>query len=155
MPIVSKTCKQLAGTRRSWLPCTKAGPGLKGHREEETWSTAEEIGRRTWDKSVQIWGARVLSLVYWRLDQQNEALEWNQRIIELLEDTPGYPLGREPLYFEHSLVLRANGQETQADSYLQRARIELMRKADLMDDPIMRRTFLGQVPVNRAAQSIA
>jgi tetratricopeptide (TPR) repeat protein len=114
---------------------------------------AEEIGRQTRDRFIQIWGSEALGLVHWRLGQHDEALKWSQRTIELLERTPGYSDSREPLYFEHSLVLRACGHDDQAEAALQRARAELLRKADLMTDPDMRHTYLEQVPVSRAIQS--
>lgn len=115
---------------------------------------AEESGRQTHDRFVRVWGGGALSLVHWQLDQREEALTWSRRTIELLDTTPGFPDSLEPLYFEHSLVLRANGQQAEADTYLQRARIELMRKADLVTNPAVRRTFLEQVPVNRAIQGL-
>lgn len=115
----------------------------------------EEIGRQTRAPLVQVWGTRVLSLAQWRLGQQSEALEWSRRTIELLDHTPGYSESREPLYFEHSLVLRANGHDAQADVFLQRARAELTRKADLITDPVMHRAYLEHVPVSRAIQGIS
>jgi predicted ATPase len=114
---------------------------------------AQEIGRLTYDREVQIWGAEALSLAHWLLGQQQEALEWSQRTIELLEDTPGYAESRVPLYFEHSLILRASGRQAQADDFFQLAQVEMLRRADLMSDPAMRSAYLEQVPVNRAIQS--
>jgi len=113
-------------------------------------STAEAIGRQTCDRFVQIWGAEVLGLTLWRTGQVENALECSGRAVALLDDTPGYPAGREPLYFEHSLVLRANGLTSEADAYLNRAGDEMSRKADRLTDVEMRRTYLEQVPVNRA-----
>lgn len=113
-------------------------------------SRAEAIGRQTCDRFVQIWGAEVLGLTLWRTGHFENALDCSGRAVALLDDTPGYPTAREPLYFEHSLVLRANGLTSEADVYLKRASDEMSRKAERLADAEMRRTYLEQVPINRA-----
>ena len=140
----------LASVHLGW-PWFKPPTGTGSlHLALHTAAQAEKIGRQTHSRDIQIWGARALSLAHRQLGQQSEALKWSLRSIELLDLTPGYSEGRESLYFEHSLVLRDNGHDAQADAALQRAHAELMRKADLITDPVMRRAYLEQVPVNRA-----
>lgn len=53
------------------------------------------------------------------------------------------------IYYAHSLILNAFGQKTVAQTYLEIAQSETIRKADLIADPQLRQDFLNQVVLNR------
>lgn len=53
------------------------------------------------------------------------------------------------IYYNHSRILAASGQDAQARHYLQKARAETMRKANLIPDEGQRQDFLHNVAINR------
>ncbi|MBW8011065.1 MAG: protein kinase [Chloroflexi bacterium] len=81
------------------------------------------------------------------LDQSEQALENSQKMVELEEKE--ILVFKAPYYLTHSRVLRANGQDDEADDYLRRAHTRVMQVADNTKDLKIRKGWLENLRSNR------
>jgi DNA-binding SARP family transcriptional activator len=77
-----------------------------------------------------------------------EAEKSSARAVQLLEQGAEAAF-EEQIYAHHAWILQAAGKADQAQSYLEKARAELLAKAERITDPDLRQCFLEEVAVNR------
>lgn len=82
-----------------------------------------------------------------------KALQSSQRAVTQLEQLNYYiespQISTAQIYYTHSRVALAMGQKDTAHTYLKKAYGEVLRRADLMADESLRRSYLQNVPVNQ------
>ena len=78
-----------------------------------------------------------------------EALEASSKAVTLLEAHGSSEVLREEILYNHSLALQNVGQTDEARKYLELAFAEIQRKADKIQSPEMRQSFLQNVHLNR------
>jgi class 3 adenylate cyclase len=88
-----------------------------------------------------------------RAEHARQALEESQSALEIYERS-GYvrPIEcvSEEIFYRHSLALAANGHDTEAAAFLERAHGEIMAKYHLIpEDSEFRRTYLENIPLHR------
>ena len=93
-------------------------------------------------------GCETAAGLYLALGEADEALQCSTRGLQLMESNPS-PWWPERRYFTHSRILRALGQEAEADMHLKRAYDRVMLVAGNTKDQELRRSWLENVQVNR------
>ncbi len=83
------------------------------------------------------------------LGQPAEAAKDSLAAVQLLEAHGAAEISPEEIFFNHYLVLQAAGEIDKARDYLQKAYDEMTAKANKIQDPALRESFLGRVPINR------
>jgi hypothetical protein len=93
-------------------------------------------------------GCEIGARLHLALGEIAEAEAYSRKAVDLAE--AGAALWRpEEVWFTHSRVLRALGQETEADEYLQRAYERVMLVAGKTTDPELKQSWLENVQTNR------
>ncbi|MBN1218196.1 MAG: protein kinase [Anaerolineae bacterium] len=95
---------------------------------------------------------------FFELRNLNEARKSSGLAIEQLERLTylhSPQISAAEIYYEHSCILNTLGQVVTAQTYLQKAYDETLRKANLIVDSQQRRDFLDNVPINRIILSQA
>ncbi|WP_308013803.1 AAA family ATPase [Streptantibioticus parmotrematis] len=71
--------------------------------------------------------------------------------VALLDQTGDMPaLRSEEVLYHAARALHADGSRAEARELIRRARLKVTGKADSIDDPALRRSFLEEIPLNRA-----
>lgn len=78
-----------------------------------------------------------------------QALEHSRRSVSLLDQHGVTEVIEEEVLYHHARVLQAAHEEEDAVSYLRKAHAEVMRKANRINAPALRESFLSNVPLNR------
>jgi hypothetical protein len=100
----------------------------------------------------EILGHYLRSASLYQLSEFDDALKSSSLAVGQLERLTyihSLQISAAEIYYQHSQILAAIGQAAQAQSYLQKAYAETMRKAKLIPGEQMRRDFLQYVPINR------
>ncbi|WP_344102548.1 AAA family ATPase [Myceligenerans crystallogenes] len=112
--------------------------------------TCEETGRSGMVRS-RIAGFSLRSRVQTRLGNVGAAVEHARTAVRILDEVGDMPaLRSEEVYFHAAVVLNAAGFADDAADLLQRARIEVRRKAATLPDAALRERFRTGVPLNAA-----
>jgi adenylate cyclase len=90
----------------------------------------------------------VVTDLCFELGKLDEALRYSKEMIEMGEINPS-PYMPERRFYIHSKILRALGQESEADEYLQLAYDRVMHVANNLTDKELRKSWLENVRVNR------
>ena len=113
---------------------------------EEALNVACEIGLRHGEMmSLSLRGRALLAL-----GRVDAACEASRAAVELLE-VHGVAEGDEPsVCYHHAQILATQGKAAEVEAYLTRAKAEVETKAARIADGDLRRSFLENVPINRA-----
>jgi tetratricopeptide (TPR) repeat protein len=91
------------------------------------------------------------SRVLLRQGDSTGAEEQARRAVRILDEVGAMPaLRTEEVLYHCAVVLAAGGAREEASALLERARLELARKADQITDQVLRDRFLSRVPLNHA-----
>ncbi len=97
----------------------------------------------------EILGYTYQAMALMAIGRSQEALEASSKAVTLLEAHGSSEVLREEILYDHSLALQALGKSEEARRYLEFAFAEIQRKADKIQSPEMRLSFLHNVPLNR------
>jgi tetratricopeptide (TPR) repeat protein len=100
----------------------------------------------------ELLGHHLRSASLFKLSEFNEALKSSTNAVNHLERLTyihSLQISAAEIYYNHSQILAALGQASQAQKYLDKAHAETIRKATLIPDEQQRHDFLHNVPINR------
>ncbi|MFI6002350.1 AAA family ATPase [Streptomyces sp. NPDC051366] len=124
--------------------------GQLDHAERLAIATCEETRRSGMVRS-EIAAYSLRSRILFRKGDTTGAVEHAREALRILDEVGNMPaLRTEEILYHSAEVLRADSSEAEAQGLIARARNEVLRKAGLITDEVMRRTFLADVPLNRA-----
>ena len=110
---------------------------------------ALEIANRLGLKAIIVQSLSLQAKAELALGQSKQALKSSEEAVRLLEEQKGVE-SPQKVYFTHSQILRAVGQESEARSYLQKAFEVVQQQAKRIQDETVRQSFLTQIKENRA-----
>jgi tetratricopeptide (TPR) repeat protein len=93
-------------------------------------------------------GYEIAAALYLKLGVTDKAMQYSIQGLKMMESDPS-PWWSERRHYTHSLILRAAGQEVDADEHLKLAYARVMMVADNTKDQRLRRSWLENVDVNR------
>lgn len=115
------------------------------HAASEATSTSETHGL-IYGKVV---GLSYQAMALLAMGRLQEALEASSKAVALLDAHGSSEVLREEILYNHSLALEKGSQADEARRYLELASAEIQRKADQIQSPELRQSFLQNVPLNR------
>ncbi len=100
----------------------------------------------------EIYGLAVQGLALAELGRAEEGVELSSQAVALLQRDVGQTEGAEQILYFHANICRRAGRPTDADTAIRAAWQEMRSKADRLQDPELRRTFLeSKIPAAIAA----
>ena len=121
-----------AGLELVKLELVKAGLAPASETERENLCTGYDVAAR----------------LHLALGDVEQAEQCSSRAVDLIEE-PAARWNPEEVWLTHSRVLRAKGHQAEADGYLQRAYDRVMLVASKTTDPVLKQSWLENVPDNR------
>lgn len=83
------------------------------------------------------------------LGDKNQAMEESQTAVALLEGHGATEALSEEIYYNHSLIMQAQGEAEEARRWLKKAHDVIVANGNKIRDPIFRASFFSQIPLNR------
>jgi len=104
------------------------------------------------DFEHELLGYYLRAVGFFKLRNLQEAIESSNRALVLIEqlsyiESPQISIAE--IYYRHSRIAAAMGQVDTAQTYVQKAYMEIMSKANLIGEEALRNSFLNNVPLNQ------